>query len=53
MIQTTGGFNSAELLEQESACVLRDFDSAIAQEIGAIATEIGLERNLELKFRFE
>ena len=49
MIQTTGGFNSAELLEQESACVLRDFDSAIAQEIGAIATEIGLERNLGIE----
>ena len=49
MTQTTGGFNSAELLEQESACELKDFDNAIAQEIGAIASKIGLERNLGIE----
>jgi len=49
MSQTTGGFNSAELLEQESACELKDFDNAIAQEIGAIASKIGLERNLGIE----
>jgi uncharacterized protein (UPF0303 family) len=43
---TTGGFNSIDLLSQESDIALEAFDNEIAQQLGALATQIGLERNL-------
>ena len=42
---TTGGFNSKDLLQQESECTLPFLDLKVAQEIGSIATQIGLDRN--------
>lgn len=51
---TTGDFKSADLLKQESDLVLKTLDLEIAQQIGKIATKIGLERNLgiEISIRF-
>ena len=51
---TTGGFHSKDLLQQESVCTLPYLDLKVAQEIGAIATRIGLERNygIEISIRF-
>ena len=51
---TTGGFNSKDLLQQESDCTLPHLDLKVAQEIGAVATQIGLERNfgIEISIRF-
>jgi len=51
---TTGGFNSKDLLQQESDCTLPYLDLKVAQEIGAVATQIGLERNygIEISIRF-
>lgn len=46
MFVTTGNFKSADLLRQEVDCVLPEIDLNIAQEIGAIAIELGKERNL-------
>jgi uncharacterized protein (UPF0303 family) len=45
-METTGGFKSIDLLSQESEVALEEFDNEIAQRLGALATEIGLERNL-------
>lgn len=51
---TTGGFKSSELLQQEIDCALPFFDLLVAQDIGAIASKIGLERHLgiEISIRF-
>ena len=51
---TTGGFNSKDLLQQESECTLPFLDLKVAQEIGSIATQIGLDRNygIEISIRF-
>ena len=43
---TTGNFKSADLLIQEQDCALSEFNLEIAQAIGHLATEIGLNRNL-------
>ena len=43
---TTGGFKSVDLLSQESEVALEKFDNEIAQQLGALATKIGLERKL-------
>jgi uncharacterized protein (UPF0303 family) len=45
-METTGGFKSADLLSQESEVALDAFDNEIAQQLGALATKIGFERNL-------
>lgn len=45
-METTGGFKSIDLLSQETEVALDAFDNEIAQQIGAVATKIGLERNL-------
>lgn len=45
-METTGGFNSKDLLNQESEVALDAFDNEIAQQLGALATKIGIERNL-------
>lgn len=45
-MKTTGGFASKDLLQQELDCQLSHFDLDVAKDIGAIATEIGSERQL-------
>jgi uncharacterized protein (UPF0303 family) len=46
---TTGEFNSSDLLQQELNSVLPILDLKAAQEIGTLATKIGLERNLGIE----
>jgi uncharacterized protein (UPF0303 family) len=46
VIVTTGNFKSADLLRQESDCALPKIDLNVAQEIGAIAVQLGTYRNL-------
>jgi len=48
-MSTTGNFSSSELLEQEINCVLPNLDLQVVQDIGALATNIGLERNLGIE----
>jgi uncharacterized protein (UPF0303 family) len=43
---TTGNFNSADLLRQENGYTLPKIDLNVAQEIGAIAVQLGTDRNL-------
>lgn len=45
---TTGGFQSSELLAQESNIVLPEFSNAIAIEIGNLASQLGISRNLPI-----
>jgi uncharacterized protein (UPF0303 family) len=46
---TTGDFNSSDLLQQELNSVLPILDLKVAQEIGTLASKIGLERNLGIE----
>lgn len=48
-MSTTGNFSSSELLEQEINSVLPNLDLQVVQDIGALATNIGLERNLGIE----
>ncbi|CAN2183103.1 COG4702 Uncharacterized conserved protein [Candidatus Nanopelagicaceae bacterium] len=48
MVETTGNFTSAELLEQEESVRLTQFDQELALDLGALAAEIGLTRELPI-----
>ena len=46
--ETTGGFSSQLLLEEEKHLVLPSFIAADAMEIGEIAKSIGIQRGLPI-----
>ena len=48
MVETTGNFTSAELLEQEESVRLTEFSQESALDLGALAAEIGLTRELPI-----
>lgn len=48
-METTGNFKSKDLLQQEIDCLLPHWDLSVAQVIGAVATRIGLDRNLGIE----
>jgi uncharacterized protein (UPF0303 family) len=48
MVETTGNFTSAELLEQEVSVQLTEFNQELALDLGALAAEIGLTRELPI-----
>lgn len=48
MVETTGNFTSAELLDQEESIRLTDFNQELALDLGALAAEIGLTRELPI-----
>lgn len=48
MVETTGNFTSAELLEQEVSVQLAEFNQELALDLGALAAEIGLTRELPI-----
>lgn len=48
MVETTGNFTSAELLEQEESVRLDEFTQELALDLGALAAEIGLTRELPI-----
>jgi uncharacterized protein (UPF0303 family) len=48
MVETTGNFTSAELLEQEKSVQLTEFNQELALDLGALAAEIGLIRELPI-----
>lgn len=47
-METTGNFTSAELLEQEESVRLPQFSQEAALDLGALAAEIGLTRELPI-----
>lgn len=48
MVETTGNFTSAELLDQEESVRLTEFNQELALDLGALAAEIGLTRELPI-----
>lgn len=48
MVQTTGGFASAEIAADERACTLPHFDNSIAYELGKYAADLSLSRFLPI-----
>jgi uncharacterized protein (UPF0303 family) len=48
MVETTGNFTSAELLDQEESVQLTEFNQELALDLGALAAEIGLTRELPI-----
>ena len=46
--QTTGGFKSQQLLQEEQVLILPSLTNADAIEIGQIATALGTDRNLPI-----
>jgi uncharacterized protein (UPF0303 family) len=48
MVETTGNFTSAELLDQEESVRFAEFSQEIALDLGALAAEIGLTRELPI-----
>lgn len=48
MVETTGNFSSAELLKQEESVLLKEFSQELALDLGALAAEIGLTRELPI-----
>ncbi len=48
MVETTGNFTSAELLEQEESVRLTEFNQELALDLGALAAEVGLTRELPI-----
>ena len=50
---TTGGFNSAQLLEHEASTAFEDLDISKALEIGERASALGIERNLPITIAIE
>jgi uncharacterized protein (UPF0303 family) len=45
---TTGDFTSAGILEQEKSVQLKEFNQELALDLGALAAEIGLTRELPI-----
>ena len=50
---TTGGFNSAQLLEHEASTAFENLDISKALEIGERASALGIERNLPITIAIE
>jgi uncharacterized protein (UPF0303 family) len=48
MVETTGNFTAAELLEQEESVRFSEFNQDLALDLGALAAEIGLTRELPI-----
>jgi uncharacterized protein (UPF0303 family) len=48
MVETTGNFTSTQLLEQEESVQLTEFNQDLALDLGALAAEIGLTRELPI-----
>ena len=48
MFATTGDFTSTELLEQEASVRFHEFNQELALDLGALAAEIGLVRELPI-----
>ena len=45
---TTGNFSSAQLIREEQALVLEEFDNEMAVELGQIGISFGRERKLPI-----